>query len=114
MRNSTEIPQINPNDNLSDSEREITEAVIRAKELGEKVGHDFGIGFIDISMPNALYNYLCYIISYHTGTGVIHVKELSLFDFISFLYIIQEVNKQKSGDMPNTPQGRDEKEMMGL
>lgn len=113
MRNSTETPQLNPN--LTESEKEITEAVIKAKQLGEGVGDEFGIGMIDKSLPNALYNYLCYIISYSTGSNILTIKnEINLFDFVSFLYIISEVNKEKQGSMQNTPSGREEQELMGL
>lgn len=118
MKNSTETVQLNDLDqhDLTESEREVTEAFLKAKQIGEDVGEDFGIGVIDQSMPNAFFKFLCYIISYNTSTSLVDVPQMSLFDFISILYIINEVNKQNEESMPNspTPKGKMDKKMMGL
>lgn len=81
--------------------------------MGERTGKDFGIGVIDINTPNALFNFLKFIISHNTSTSVIEAGKLSLFDFVSFMYIINKFNEAKQVDSP-TPAGKSESEMLGM
>ncbi|MCE7699682.1 MAG: hypothetical protein K8E24_013015 [Methanobacterium paludis] len=74
-----------------------------------------GLGVIGIETPSSYFNLLCYLISYKTGTSLIDVKTLSLFDFICFLYIIRKNGEEEGGGMADrpTPEGKDEVKMLG-
>lgn len=73
-----------------------------------------GLGVINQNTPSSYFNLLCYLIGYKTGTSLIDVKALCLFDFICYLHIIKLMDKDGESDIPqNTPEGKDQMRMIG-
>lgn len=108
------MPQLE-NPNLTESEKEITEQFIKAKKLGEDVGEQFGIGLIDKTTPNALFHFLCHIISYNTSTSLMEVPQMGLFEFVTELYIINKIGeKEEAAAKSPTPRGRQQHKAMGM
>jgi hypothetical protein len=105
LSDSPGSPQNNPDSPvINEKEKEL---LLRIKEMGTEVAEDAGVGLITPeSMPNAYFNVLCYFIAYKTGTSLKHIMDMSLFDFISYMYIIRELASEQS-DNPNNPEERE-------
>lgn len=97
----------------NDKERELVESMKGVtKELGEKNG----LGLIDPQYPESYYRLLCFLISYKTGTSLYDIQhKFSLFDFVSYLYIVNKFTEETKESNPNsTPEAKDTNMMMGM
>jgi hypothetical protein len=96
-----------PEERFSESEKAIMEYVNKTEQNA--------LGVINESTPEALYNYMCFIISHHTSTSLIEVKLLDFFDFMSYIYITQKFMEEKGSSSSPTPshQTSPEKELLG-
>ena len=92
----------------NEKERELIENL---KEMGDGVLEEEKLGVISPKMPHSYYNLLCFTIAYKTGTSLKHVMEMSLFDFVCYMYIVGQYNEKQS---PNNNPGERELNEMGL
>ena len=98
---------------MNEIEREFME---RLREVGDDIVNDSGmdVGIIKPdTMPHAYFNLLCYMIAYKTGTSLIHIMDMNLFDFVSYMYIIRETTPEDSTDTANNPEAKDVMRTMG-
>lgn len=108
----TDSPENSPTQNEWTTSKE-QELIKEMMEVGTQVGEKYNLGVINPDTPNAYFNLLCFLIGYKTGTSLIDVQNLSLFDFISYLYIISKVSEDQGQSGPNIPEQR-EMEQMGF
>ena len=101
---------------LNEMEQELMD---KMQSMGDDIVDSAGLGMITAeSMPHAFFNVLCYMIAYKTGTSLKHIMEMCLFDFVSYMYIVSEINKKEQSDgdsspSSNTPETRDMQRTMG-
>lgn len=108
----TDSPGNSPTKNEWTTEKE-QELIKEMMEVGNQVGEKYTLGVISPETPNAYFNLLCFLIAYKTGTSLRDIQNFSLFDFISYLYIISRVSEEQGTTSPNIPEQR-EMEQMGI
>lgn len=87
------------NDEMTDEERHMLELV---RQVENKVDNS-SLGGITIDTPEAYFRAMCYLISYNSGTPYHIVKELSLFDFVIMMVMMEEMNKDTGEGGSPTP-----------
>lgn len=107
LNDSTEDEEEIPEERFTKQELEIMNYVNKTKKNA--------LGVINEGTPEALYNYMCFIISHYTSTSLLDVKKLNFFDFMSYIYITQKFMEEKQGSSSPTPsyQTSPEKELLG-
>ncbi len=99
----------------NEQERELLESLEGiTKDLDKK----YSLGVVNPDRPESYFRLLCFLISYKTGTSLYDIQyKFTLFDFVSYLYIVNKFTEETSDSVPNhnpTPESRDRTEMIGM